>query len=285
MGFLGFGSNKPIKEIEKDEKQKHRFFIFFDVIFRKFSRFVTLNLIYILFSLPYLFLLYWFSPLNTDSLSYIAGAGIGEYIKSMPFEDRTAFDVILRFIFMFAVSITWGTGPASVGASYVLRNFARESHAWVFSDFWEHLKKNFKQSIAVLFIDMLVLYLSLTAFNFYSNMYMAQSDNMYLIAQGILGVILLIYTIMHYYIYQLMVTYEGNIKNLYKNAMMFTLAKFPQNIFTTIGILVIIFGMFMLISIFAFLIFVMFLLIMCKFIIEFYTSEVIRKTAESQLVK
>lgn len=285
MGFLGFGSNKPGKGIEKDEKQKHRFFIFFDVIFRKFAKFVQLNTIYVLFSLPYLFLLYWYSPLNATTLSYITNAGIGEYINAMPFEDRAAFDVILRLIFTLTIGIMWGAGPVSAGCSYVMRNFAREQHAWVFSDFWEHLKKNLKQSVVVLLIDIAMLYLSLTAFNFYSHQYTLKPDNMFLIVQGILVVILFIYTFMHFYIYQLMVSYEGGIKNLYQNAMMFALAKFPQNIVLTVGVFAIILGMYMLLSVFAFLIFVMFFTILCKFIIEFYTSEVVRKTADLQGVK
>ena len=285
MGFLGFGTDKPGKGVEKETKQKHRFFIFFDVIFRKFMRFVQLNTIFVGFSLPYLLLMYWFSPLNATTLSYITNAGIGEYINAMPFEDRAAFDVMLRLIFTLVIGVMWGVGPVSAGISYVMRNFAREEHAWVFSDFWEHLKKNFKQSFVVMFFDLLILYLSLTAFNFYSHQYTLKPDNIYLIAQGLLGFILVIYTFMHYYIYQLMVTYEGRIKNLYKNAMMFAIAKFPQNLVVTILVLAIIVGMFMLLSIFAFLIFAMFFTILCKFIIEFYTSEVIRKTALMQGVK
>lgn len=285
MGFLGFGVKKEVKGVEKDERQKHRFFIFFDVVFRKFMRFVQLNLIYLLFSLPYLFLLYWFSPLNATTLSYVTNAGIGEYINAMPFGDKAAFDVMLRLIFMLSVAIMWGSGPASAGNAYVMRNFAREEHAWVFSDYWEHLKKNFGQSMAVLLIDILMLYLSLTAFNFYSHQYTLSPNNMFLIAQGVLGVILVVYTFMHYYIYQLMVSYEGGIKNLYKNAMMFALAKLPQNILLTLAMLVLIVGMFMLLSVFAFIIFVMFFAAICKFVIEFYTSETVRKAAEMQNAK
>lgn len=285
MGFLGFGAKKEVKGVEKDERQKHRFFIFFDVVFRKFMRFVQLNLIYLLFSLPYLLLLYWFSPLNATTLSYVTNAGIGEYINAMPFDDRAALDVMLRLIFMLSVGIMWGSGPASAGNAYVMRNFAREEHAWVFSDYWEHLKKNFGQSIAVLLIDIVVLYLSLTAFNFYSHQYTLSPNNMFLIAQGILGVILVVYTFMHYYIYQLMVSYEGGIKSLYKNAMAFALAKLPQNILLTFGVLALIVGLFMLLSVLAFIIFVMFFTAICKFVIEFYTSEAVRKAAEMQNVK
>lgn len=59
MGLFGRGMNKPGKGVEKDERQKHRFFIFFDVLFRKFMKFMQINMLFLLFSLPYLLLLYW----------------------------------------------------------------------------------------------------------------------------------------------------------------------------------------------------------------------------------
>ena len=36
---------------------------------------------------------------------------------------------------------------------------------------------------------------------------------------------------MHMYIYQMMVTFELSLKDLYKNALLFTLGRLPSNIF------------------------------------------------------
>lgn len=282
MGFLNFNYNKPGKGVEKDEHEKHRLFIFFDVLFRKFMRFVQLNMMYLLFALPYMALLYWFSPLNAVTMSYVNINGIGDFIHTLPQEDLSGFDFVLRMLFTFGISVLWGSGPASAGVAYVMRNFAREEHAWVFSDFWDSMKQNFKQSMAVLAIDILMLYLSLTAFNFYSSQYALSQNIMHLIAQGILAFILILYTFMHYYIYQLMVTYEGTLKELYKNSMLFACAKFPQNVLFTVLSFGLLLGIFVLLSVFAFLAFVLVFTIICKFIIEFYTSDVIRKTVAQQ---
>ena len=93
---------------------------------------------------------------------------------------------------------------------------------------------------------------------------------MFLIAQGLLAFILILYTFMHYYIYQIMVTYKVKFGKLYKNAMLFAIAKFPQNIIFTLlsgGLLL---GVFILLNVFSFLAFVIVFTAICKFIIEFY---------------
>ncbi len=282
MGLFDFGYNKPRKDIEKDDKEKHRIFIFFDVIFRKFMKFMQLNMLYLAFSIPYIALLYWFSPLNANTMSYIGLNGIGAFVQTLPQEDFSTFDFLLRSLFAFAMVILWGSGPASAGSAYIMRNFAREEHAWVFSDFWDSLKHNFCKSMIVLLVDIAVLYLSLTAFNFYSSLYILSENTIYLVAQGILAFILILYTFMHYYIYQLMVTYESSLKSLYKNCMLFAIAKFPQNILMTVLSFGILLGLYVLINVFAFMALILGFTIIFKFIIEFYSSDIIRKTADMQ---
>ena len=47
-------------------------------------------------------------------------------------------------------------GPATAGLTYVLRNFAREEHSWVVSDFFEQCKKNLKQGLIVGNLNLLI---------------------------------------------------------------------------------------------------------------------------------
>lgn len=52
-GFLGMGNfQKPGKGVKKDEPEKKRFFQFFDLFFRKITRLIQLNLLYLLFCIP-----------------------------------------------------------------------------------------------------------------------------------------------------------------------------------------------------------------------------------------
>lgn len=274
MGLF-YRSDRPGKGVEKEEMEKNRFFVFFDVFFRKFMRFVQLNVLYLLFCIPYFILLYFFSPLNTYLLTVTDLAGIGGFIQSMPAVDAEAFDILLRSMFALAVLIFWGAGPVSAGTAYVLRNFAREEHAWVWSDFFEQLKSNFKQGIVVLLVDLLVLYLSMVAFQFYGAAYAASANTMMLIAEGLLVVFLILYTFMHYYIYPMMVSFDLKIGKLYRNAFLFAIAKFPQNVFFTLICLVILIALFSFISLFAWLVFAIFLTIFLVFVLQFYTTHVV----------
>lgn len=275
MGLFNIGQNKPKKDIEKEDLQKHRFIIFFDVFFRKFSKFITLNVIYLLFSLPYLILLYVFSPLNTSTV-------FGELVMSFTGEVSRSWDILLRLFFVFCVAIFWGTGPASAGNAYVMRNYAREEHAWIFSDFWDSYKANFAKSMAVIFVDILAIYVSVVAFRFYSMQYAISQNQFFLIFQGILSFFLIVYTFMHYYIYQIMIGYEGDLIDLYKNSMLFCIVRFPQNIIFTIIVLAIIIGLHLLLNVYSLILFVFIFTALCKFIIEFYTSDVIQKMSNNK---
>lgn len=53
MGFLGFGNySKPGKGVKKGEPEKKRFFLFFELYFRKISKLIQLNLVFVLFCIP-----------------------------------------------------------------------------------------------------------------------------------------------------------------------------------------------------------------------------------------
>ena len=52
-GFLGFGNfQKPGKGVKKNEPEKKRFFQFFELFFRKLTKLIQLNLLYLLFCIP-----------------------------------------------------------------------------------------------------------------------------------------------------------------------------------------------------------------------------------------
>ena len=54
MGLISnmFNYSKPGPGVEKEEQQKRRFFLFFELFFRKFWKLIQLNLLYLLFWIP-----------------------------------------------------------------------------------------------------------------------------------------------------------------------------------------------------------------------------------------
>ncbi len=208
-GLFGFFDySKPGKGVSKDENDS-RFKIFFAVLLRKFWKFLQLNILYVICSIPLMFLMTMFVP---------------------PFEDTDEYRLKMFFLLLqclLYISVI-GLAPIITGFTYVLRNFSREQHAWVMSDFFEHIRKNFKQSMIVFLIDFVAVFLVLTNYTFYSSL--ENTSILITIAKTFVVVATIIYFMMHFYIYQIMVTFSMTVRQIYRNSLILTLAHLPRNV-------------------------------------------------------
>ncbi|MBE5038899.1 YesL family protein [Ructibacterium gallinarum] len=240
MGLFTRSFDKPGKGVDPNAPQKRSFFRFFDIFFRKFWHFVRVNLIYALTLIPTFVVVFVIAgivsngilslPNMSEMLNSLAqqmaesagDAGLAEYQRA---QLIVTFDLFVRFVITYLFVVFWGMGPATAGVTYVLRNFAREEHAWIWSDFKDALKSNFKQSIVVFIIDVVVFVLLYFAITFYMQMPGLIGALRYIII-----IVTLVYTLMHFYIYPLMVTFQLSLKDLYRNSMLFALGKLPSNL-------------------------------------------------------
>lgn len=214
--------SRPGPGISKDAPEKRRFFLFFEVLGAKFGKLIQLNFIYILTLIPLLFGLYFSVSINT------ANIGSEPLFRITP--DYISIIVLIASVFL--------TGPATAGFVYVLRNMQRREHAWVWSDFWAQYKRNFKQGSAMAAIDLVGYTLLYVAFSFYMFIMpqdMPQIGNMMpYLASGVVGLIAIVFTWAHFYIYTMMVTFELKLSKILKNSFIFALGKVPLNIFITL---------------------------------------------------
>ncbi|MBE7025149.1 MAG: DUF624 domain-containing protein [Ruminococcaceae bacterium] len=215
-GFFGmFNFDKPGRGVDKDAPEKRGFFLFFDILFRKFWRISTLSLFYTLFSLPAVVV---FFLLNTFLQTWISPIKDPDFISSI--------GVILTiFLICFL-----GAGPASAGQAYVLRNFTREEHAWPWEDFWSQIKANFWQGMGVFLLDIVLLTVLPGAASLYFQ-YGSQMpiSPLFSAVFGFLAIIFLfIWILMHFFLYPMMVTLDMRFGKLIKTAFLLTMAKLPQ---------------------------------------------------------
>ncbi len=159
------------------------------------------------------------------------GAGAG---SELVVAYSALFDVAIRLIISSVITALWGMGPVTAGYTYILRNYSREEHAWPWSDFWQHTWKNFRQGICVWIIDMLVFVMLVCAFIFYST-----SGGPLEVMKYVIVSIFFVYTMMHFYIYQIMVTFDMKLKDIYKNSFLFTFMVLPKNFLVLILVMVI----------------------------------------------
>ncbi len=219
MGLFSNSYTKSGPGVNPDAPQKRSFFRFFDIFSRKFWHFSKSNLIYSLFLIPtfvvILLISFFMVGVITSGISF-DGAGTTGIALVYWLGGLTLTNLYIAL---------WGAGPATAGMTYLMRNFANEDHAWLWSDFKDNVKSNFKQSLAVFAIDIAVIAFSYIAICVYSQMSGFLGAFKY-----VLYVMLLIYTLMHLYIYPMMVTFKLSLKDIYRNSLLFALGKLPSNL-------------------------------------------------------
>ena len=219
-----FDYTTPGKGVSKDEKPKKGIALFWDILVRRFWKLVSLNFLYIVFSIPALVIGWFIIAFLTSS---IMAAFFPEVAINMEQSAETgqALSQMCLYITCFIFSI-FGSGAATAGVTKVIRNYCLDRHSWVWADFWSTFKKHFFKGIVVYVIDMLFLSVLTVNFCFYG-IYAEGSIVSYLL-QGFMALIFFIFFLMHAYIYPIMVTFpKKKVWEIYKNAFILSMGKLP----------------------------------------------------------
>ena len=118
------------------------------------------------------------------------------------------------------------TGPFQAGMAYVTRNWARDEHAFVWSDFKDALIANWKQSLVISFITGLVPLIVYVGYQFYGDM--GQQNMLFVVPQMLTAMLGLVWTLALVYFYPMMVTYKLNLRTLLRNAFLLSIGRLPQ---------------------------------------------------------
>ncbi len=221
---------------------------FFKLLWRKAGKLLTLNLFMIFLAAPIVvtILLYFYSPTVPTVTSplyapfaglYLAGnspsTGIflsffGEPLDvPVPTDGRIAW-MILLMAFLF---LTFGW--QHVGAYYNIRSLVRGDSCFLLSDYFYAIKKNWKQGLFFGMIDFIVI--TLLGFDLYYFL-LSTGDFLSGIFYAIIIFLCLLYTVMRFYIYPMMITFDLSIRKLLKNALIFSLLGIKRNLMALLGI-------------------------------------------------
>ncbi len=119
-------------------------------------------------------------------------------------------------------------GFSETAAAYITRNFSRRKPVMLVSDYFDTIKKNWKQSLIVGIINLLATAVIFLALYFYFKNW--NVSFFYKAGFVVAGCILIVFTFLKYYINMLIVTFNLTIKQLYKNSMLLSSAGLKQNI-------------------------------------------------------
>jgi len=215
-GFFGlFDYTKPGPGVPKNAPPKSRPRLFFDVLGRKFWNIIKINLLYTLFNIPGIAFLFVGTQFMIPNLMF-GDVEVDFYLRIMLGAFFVCFPILCF-------------GPAQAGMTFCLRNYAREEHAFIWSDFKEHGLKNFKESIAICLIDFAAFLLLCIAVNFYGQLISQQRIWAYF-TFGVITLAFLLFAMMHLYIYPMLVTFHITVRQIYKNALIFATIRFLPNL-------------------------------------------------------
>jgi len=224
---------KPRPDLLDTAPVKKGFFRFFEIYFRKFWRFLSLNLWYFLVTLPMLiYVFYTVNGIFAERLSALGDdvillAGVG-FIASF-------FSFVPRFLYTPLVIISVVLyGPVTMGLTYIFRNFAREEHAWM-SDLWSRAWSNARQGLFFGILDILVVWLCVNGL-FYD---FAEPGRTAVYAFSVIrsvlsGLALLIWLFMRHYTYLMAVTVNLSVFGILKNAWLFVVLGFGRNLLSSL---------------------------------------------------
>ena len=119
-------------------------------------------------------------------------------------------------------------GFANMGVTYNLRNIVKGQPLFMLSDFWDIIKKNWRQGLLMGLLDALILVALVFDFITYEGA-------MRYIALGIF----IFYMVMRFYIYILIPTFKLSFYKVLKNSLVFVVLNIKRNVVAVLGIVVV----------------------------------------------
>jgi uncharacterized membrane protein YesL len=251
-GFFGlFDFTKEGPGVYEDEPERGPIPTFFGIVGRKFWKLCSINLMYILFSLPALILAFFgamyfaqilFPGFSLDNfITMLENSGVialkeGVSVEAFAYGQLTLIYAVVGLLLVSLSLIV--VGPVHAGIVYVLRNYAREEHSFIWSDFKEHALKNWKQSLVTSLISLAVTAIFVVNLAFYNNETVFTNSSVRTVARTLVVLLLAIWCMMQMYLYPMMVTFDLKLKDLYRNSLLFAMLRLPFNfLFLIISIL------------------------------------------------
>lgn len=240
--FFGlFDYSKPGRGISQDQAEFKGFKGFFTILKTKLWKLIAINFIYMLFCIP-LFILFYFGSqfivaggtppfpgtateepffAAWNSINASSGFLLGSGVFMVDFVRR-----LIIGLFMLAVPVL-AIGPLQAGYSHMLQSFVRQKPVFIGSDLFSKAKANFKQSMIVSIIDIILIAIVSIDLRIYFESFSSGKGGLFVtIASYVMVLAIVIYFIMHMYIYPLMVTFRMTLKQLFKNSFYLAMLSF-----------------------------------------------------------
>ena len=213
-----------------------RWALFWEMLRVRFSALFRLNLIYMVAWLPAIIvigrglMMAYTGLVNVGELQVQAEAG--EIAMEVFAEANATLGEALKAILMQSLILLVPaiaiTGPFTAGISYVTRNWARDEHAFLWSDCKDAMKANWKGSLVLSGITAIIPFVVYMCWNFYGQATEGMAMGILMqLGQIIPVMVALIWYMAVTYAYPMLVTYEMSIVTVIRNSLILAVGRLP----------------------------------------------------------
>ncbi|MGN1339368.1 MAG: YesL family protein [Oscillospiraceae bacterium] len=167
----------------------------------------------------------------------VAGSGVAKHGKQKkPFfrywemfanKFWTFFKINLIY-FVFCIPIVT-FGPATAAMTSLMRNIYLERPQFVFHDFWQAFKKNFKQSFVIGLLDVWFIVMAVFSFFFFTAN-MENTDKPYWLYYALVMAVEITILLMNFYIFPQIVALNLNLPQILKNSFILAFVNLKGNL-------------------------------------------------------
>ena len=209
------------RDYSEMDMPKTRVSLFFLVLKDHFFDLVKVNLLQLIFWIPFIV---WtninlVAVQSVDTNALLAAQDGASQLTSV----LSSYLIVYLLGLVPCIAIT---GPCSAGAAYIMRNWARDQHAFLLSDFKDAFKGNWKSALLTSVITSLIPVLAYTALVFYGEM--AVSNKLMLMPLVVVLSATLLWALMLPLIYPMMIGYELKFSAVIRNAFLMAVARLPH---------------------------------------------------------
>ena len=210
--------------------------LFFETLRVRFSSLIGINLLYVFFMLPSLLWTFINSQLIFSMLDPAMEAAGAAQAADPASQAATIMGTVVIYLIGLIPCMAF-SGVFKPGIVYVLRNWARDQHSFVWSDFKDAIKSNWKCGLLTGLINGFSLFLTYQCYLFYGDMAVSGST-FWVIPQTFIIVICAMWWMANMLIFPMMVTYEMKFRQLVRNSFIIVVARLPWSILFFAGALV-----------------------------------------------
>ena len=238
-------------DFRKDDMPETRMQLFWDTLKTRLSGLCRLNLLYMLIWIPAMVIILLcagriYTDLNqvmviqeNDYAGYVqlvqesgSEATIteeqynelkGETLDIPAYLEGSVFTMLLYLFPCIAI-----TGPFTAGLCYVTRNWARDEHAFIWSDFKDAVKANWKIPLILSAITGALPALIYQAWIYYGRM--AETSLFMIVPQMLVLLVGILWALCITYMHPITVTYDLKFRGVVRNGFLLGIARLPMSV-------------------------------------------------------